>query len=50
VSLDEKALKHLLGKDAGLVAAIVMFDEPSESIARNAPYALRVNGALQPGG
>lgn len=50
VSLDEKALRKLLGRDAGLVAAIVTFDEPSESITRNAPYALTVNGVLQPGG
>jgi hypothetical protein len=49
-SLDERALKHLVGKDAGLVAAIVTFDEPSESIARNAPYVLTVNGVAQPGG
>jgi hypothetical protein len=50
VSLGSKELKHLLGKDAGLVAAIVTFDEPSESIARSAPYRLEVNGVLQPGG
>jgi hypothetical protein len=50
ISLDERQLRRLLRKDAGFVAAIVTFDEPTESIARNAPYALRVNGVLQPGG
>ncbi|MGH3070674.1 MAG: peptidase M6 [Gaiellaceae bacterium] len=50
VSLRAKELKHLLGKDAGTVAAIVTFDEPSESLGRYAPYSLRVNGVLQPGG
>lgn len=50
VSLGSKELKRLLGKNAGTVAAIVMFDEPSESIGRYAPYTLRVNGVLQPGG
>jgi hypothetical protein len=49
-SLKTKELKHLLGKDAATVAAIVTFDEPSESVARYAPYALKVNGVLQPGG
>jgi hypothetical protein len=49
-SLDRHALRRLVGRDAGLVAAIVTFDEPTESIRRSAPYALRVNGVLQPGG
>ena len=29
---------------------LVMYDEPTESIARYAPYSLKVNGVLQPGG
>jgi hypothetical protein len=49
-SLGARDLRRLVGGHAGLVAAIVTFDEPSESIARNAPYALTVNGVLQPGG
>jgi bacillopeptidase F (M6 metalloprotease family) len=49
-SLDGRALRRLVGRDAGFVAAIVTFDEPSESISRNAPYALTANGVLQPGG
>ena len=49
-SLHGKDLKHLLGKDASLVGAIVTFDEPTESLARYAPYVLTVNGVVQPGG
>ena len=33
-----------------MVGAIVMYDEPSESIAKYAPYSLKVNGVVQPGG
>ena len=33
-----------------MVGAIVMYDEPSESIAKYAPYSLTVNGVVQPGG
>ena len=35
---------------AETVATLVMYDEPTESIARYAPYSLKVNGVLQPGG
>jgi hypothetical protein len=42
--------KALLGKDAETVAMLVMYDEPTESIARYAPYSLKINGVLQPGG
>jgi hypothetical protein len=50
-SLDAKFLfRFLLGKDAETVAMLVMYDEPTESIARYAPYSLKVNGVLQPGG
>ena len=49
-SLRGKDLKHLFGKEASLVGAIVTFDEPSESLARYAPYVLTVNGVVQPGG
>jgi hypothetical protein len=47
---NEKALDKLVEKKADTVAAIVMYDEPTESIFDYAPYALRVNGVLQPGG
>jgi len=45
-----KQLAKLVEKKADTVAAIVMYDEPTESIFDYAPYALRVNGVLQPGG
>jgi hypothetical protein len=32
------------------VAAIVSYDEPTESITDYAPYNLKVNGMTQPGG
>ena len=49
-SLDAKFLfRFLLGRDAETVAMLVMYDEPTESIARYAPYSLKVNGVLQPG-
>lgn len=46
----EKNVQRLLGKDTDVVAAIVMYDDPSESARTNARYELRVNGVLQPGG
>ena len=50
-SLDAKWLfRFLLGRDAETVAVLVMYDEPTESISRYAPYSLKVNGVLQPGG
>ena len=39
-----------LGKKSKTVAAIVMYDEPTESLLGYAPYELTVNGDLQPGG
>jgi hypothetical protein len=44
------ALRSLIGNRAAMVGAIVMYDEPSESIATYAPYTLKVNGVVQPGG
>jgi hypothetical protein len=32
------------------VAALVMYDEPSESINQYARYTLKANGVTQPGG
>jgi hypothetical protein len=36
--------------DADVVAAIVTYDEPTETITQYAPYSLAVNGVVQPGG
>ena len=49
-SLSRGALRSLIGNHAGTVAAIVTYDESTESIGAYAPYALTVNGVLQPGG
>ena len=47
----KKLFANALKRDpAETVAMPVMYDEPSESIARYAPYSLKVNGVLQPGG
>lgn len=42
--------RKALGEGSSVVAAIVTFDDPTESTAQNARYKLRVNGVLQPGG
>ena len=39
-----------LDRRAEAVAAVVMQDDPTETVSESAPYALRVNGVLQPGG
>lgn len=49
-SLSGGALRSLLGNHAGTVAAIVTYDESTESISAYAPYELKVNGVVQPGG
>jgi hypothetical protein len=36
--------------DFDTVVAIVAYDEPTESVTQYAPYALTVNGVVQPGG
>lgn len=41
-------LARLLAADK--VVAVVAYDEPTELVSQYAPYALTVNGALQPGG
>jgi hypothetical protein len=33
-----------------VVAAVVTYDEPTESITDYAPYTLKANGVTQPGG
>lgn len=45
-----KALQKGLGKTATVVAAIVTYDDPTESSTQYARYSLRANGVLQPGG
>lgn len=49
-SLSGGPLRRLIGDEVELVGAIVTYDEPTETITRYAPYELRVNGVLQPGG
>ncbi len=49
-SLNKGQLRQLLGHQASVVAAIVMFDDPSETADEYAPYRLTVNGVVQPGG
>jgi hypothetical protein len=39
-----------LGDQAQTVAAIVTYDEPTETITQYAPYVLKANGVPQPGG
>ncbi|HEU4942283.1 MAG TPA: hypothetical protein VFT18_03400 [Gaiellaceae bacterium] len=48
--LSGRFLRELLDERAESVGAIVIFDEPTETVTDSAPYALRVNGVLQPGG
>ena len=43
-------LRRLLAPGYDVVAALVSFDDPGEGRATYAPYVLRVNGAVQPGG
>ncbi len=43
-----RQLRQFAGRD--VVAAIVMLDEPTESIQQYADYELILNGVLQPGG
>lgn len=49
-SLTGAPLRRFLSGGYDVVAAIVTLDEPTESRTTYAPYALRVNGVLQPGG
>jgi hypothetical protein len=43
-------VQKFIDKNAELVAAIVTYDDPSETSVKDAPYRLTVNGVLQPGG
>jgi hypothetical protein len=49
-SLTGDQIQAMLGKRGKTVAAIVTFHEPTELALQTAPYALTVNGVLQPGG
>ncbi|MDQ3767717.1 MAG: immune inhibitor A [Actinomycetota bacterium] len=51
-SLSGAELTGAIGDTAETVAAIVTYDEPTEAISpvQYAPYRLKVNGVLQPGG
>ena len=49
-SLSGAALSSVIGDSAETVAALVTYDEPTESIGDYAPYTLRANGVTQPGG
>jgi hypothetical protein len=49
-SLKKGKLEKLIGEKADVVAALVMYDEPTESINQYARYTLKVNGVTQPGG
>ncbi len=49
-SLSGAELDALIGTSAETVAAIVTYDEPTESVAQYARYTLTVDGVSQPGG
>ncbi|MER7608036.1 choice-of-anchor J domain-containing protein [Nocardioides sp. NPDC127503] len=49
-TLSGAALDAAIGDTADTVAAIVMFDDPTESVADPARYTLTVDGVTQPGG
>ena len=49
-TVDQAALRALVGSGADVVAAIVTYVEPTETVDQYAPYTLTVNGAVQPGG
>jgi hypothetical protein len=44
------ALRNAIGFQADVVAAIVTYHDSSEEVQQYAPYTLRVNGVVQPGG
>ena len=49
-SLNAAAIASALGTTATTVGAIVMQDDPSETVTDEARYSLAVNGTVQPGG
>ena len=44
------ALRKAIGTNADVVAAIVPYHDSTELVQQYAPYTLRVNGVVQPGG
>ncbi|HEX2293089.1 MAG TPA: hypothetical protein VHH55_07240 [Gaiellaceae bacterium] len=49
-TLSGRLLRRLVNRRAELVGAVVVHHDPTETVNGSAPYALRVNGVLQPGG
>jgi hypothetical protein len=49
-TVSRRDLHRMLGRSARTVAAVVMQDDPTETVAQYAHYRLRVNGKVQPGG
>jgi hypothetical protein len=49
-SLTGDPLHDAVLRKATFVGAIVMYDDPTESVTQYAPYSLEVNGVVQPGG
>ena len=49
-TLSGDALHGVIGSSAQTVAAIVMQDDPSETVSQYAQYTLTANGVTQPGG
>jgi bacillopeptidase F (M6 metalloprotease family) len=49
-SLSGSALQAAIGTSASTVAALVMYDDDSETAPKQARYTLKVNGVTQPGG
>ena len=43
-------LQKYIDKNADLVAAVITYDDPSETAVKYAPYQLTVDGVVQPGG
>ncbi len=48
--LSGRALRKAIGSKADVVAALVTYHDLSEEVQQYAPYSLRVNGVVQPGG
>ena len=46
----KSAVQRYVDKKSDFVAAIVTYDDPTETVDQYAPYMLTVNGVLQPGG
>jgi hypothetical protein len=49
-SVSGRILRRLVDRRAELVGAVVVHHDPTETVTASAPYALRANGVLQPGG